>query len=150
MEKLLVTSNFSFSHSVFNRLVFKKGLFPRGSKGVIVWEWVKGILLCSAPSWSTVSQIVPCFTNYKWRELHRNIVERAEHVGNLLFRNTCNLEQPKLLWWGKKFNSFPSKPWFLRVCSTSPMKTLWQKRKLLAMSKCCLSCWKTFCHFHKI
>ena len=35
-EKLLVTSNFSFSDSVFKRL------FPRASKGVIVWEWVKG------------------------------------------------------------------------------------------------------------
>ena len=36
MEKLLVTSNFSFSHSVFKRLVSQAG-----SKGVIVWEWVE-------------------------------------------------------------------------------------------------------------
>ena len=35
-EKLLVTSNFSFSHSVFKRLVFQGR-----QKGVIVWEWVK-------------------------------------------------------------------------------------------------------------
>ena len=35
-EKLLVMSNFSFSHSVF-----KKACFPEVSKGVIVWEWVK-------------------------------------------------------------------------------------------------------------
>ena len=34
-EKLLVTSNFSFSHSVF-----KKACFPEVLKGVIVWEWV--------------------------------------------------------------------------------------------------------------
>ena len=34
-EKLLVTSNFSFSHIVFKRR------FPGASKGVIVWEWVK-------------------------------------------------------------------------------------------------------------
>ena len=33
-EKLLVTSNFSFSHSVF------KACFLEASKGVIVWEWV--------------------------------------------------------------------------------------------------------------
>ena len=28
----------------------------------------------------------------------------------------------------------PKKPWFLRVCSTSLLKTLWEKEKLLVMS----------------
>ena len=41
-EKLLVTSNFSFSSSVFKRLVLQtrknQGLFGKGLKGVIVWE----------------------------------------------------------------------------------------------------------------
>ena len=32
------------------------------------------------------------------------------------------------------FNPFPNKPWFLRVCSTSPLKTLWEKEKLLVTS----------------
>ena len=32
------------------------------------------------------------------------------------------------------FNPFPNKPWFLRVCSTSPLKTLWEKEKLLITS----------------
>ena len=27
------------------------------------------------------------------------------------------------------FNPFPNKPWFLRVCSTSLLKTLWGKEK---------------------
>ena len=36
MEKLLVTSNFSFSPQCF-----EKACFPGASKGVIVWEWVK-------------------------------------------------------------------------------------------------------------
>ena len=31
-------------------------------------------------------------------------------------------------------NSFPNKPWFLCVCSTSLMKTLWEKEKLLVTS----------------
>ena len=31
-------------------------------------------------------------------------------------------------------NSFPNKPWFLRVCSTSILKTLWEKEKLLVTS----------------
>ena len=37
-EKLLVTSNFCFSHNVF-----QKACFQGASKGVIVWEWVKSI-----------------------------------------------------------------------------------------------------------
>ena len=32
------------------------------------------------------------------------------------------------------FNSFPNKPWFLRVCSTSLLKTLREKEKLLIRS----------------
>ena len=31
-------------------------------------------------------------------------------------------------------NPFPNKPWFLRVCSTSPLKTLREKEKLLVTS----------------
>ena len=34
----------------------------------------------------------------------------------------------------KWVNPFPNKPWFLRVCSTSLLKTLWEKEKLLVMS----------------
>ena len=32
------------------------------------------------------------------------------------------------------FNLFQNKPWFLPVCSTSILKTLWEKDKLLVMS----------------
>ena len=32
------------------------------------------------------------------------------------------------------FNPFPNKPWFSRVCSTSLLKTLWEKEKLLVTS----------------
>ena len=31
-------------------------------------------------------------------------------------------------------NPFPNKPWFLRVCCTSLLKTLWEKEKLLVTS----------------
>ena len=31
-------------------------------------------------------------------------------------------------------NHFPNKPWFLRICRTSLLKTLWEKEKLLATS----------------
>ena len=32
------------------------------------------------------------------------------------------------------FNPFPNKPWFLYVCSTSLLETLWEKEKLLFRS----------------
>ena len=35
---------------------------------------------------------------------------------------------------GKAFNPFPNKSWFLSVCSTNLLKTLWVKEKLLVMS----------------
>ena len=31
-------------------------------------------------------------------------------------------------------NPFPNKPWFLRVCSLSILKALWEKEKLLVTS----------------
>ena len=53
------------------------------------------------------------------------------------------------------FNPLPNKPWFLRVCSTSLLKTLWEKEKLLNMSnfsfsKCFPPVLRTLCHFHRI
>ena len=32
------------------------------------------------------------------------------------------------------YNPFPNKPWFLRVCCTNLLKTLWEKEKLLVRS----------------
>ena len=52
-------------------------------------------------------------------------------------------------------NPFPNKHWFLRVCSRSLLKTLWEKEKLLVMSnfsffpQCFLPIWRTFCCFYK-
>ena len=34
----------------------------------------------------------------------------------------------------KLLNPFPNKPWFLHVSSTSLLKTLWEKEKLLVFS----------------
>ena len=44
------------------------------------------------------------------------------------------LKKPNLIRTGIKvvcFNPFPNRPWFLRVCSTSLLKTAWEKEKLL-------------------
>ena len=54
-----------------------------------------------------------------------------------------------------KFNPFPNKPCFLRVCSTRLLKTLWEKEKLLvtsnfSFSQCFLPIRRTFYHFQRI
>ena len=38
------------------------------------------------------------------------------------------------------FNPFPNKPWFLHVCCTSLLKTLWEKEKLFIKSNFSFSC----------
>ena len=53
------------------------------------------------------------------------------HQGSLLQHKRAKLDldcSPEL------FNPFPNKPWFLHVCSTSLLKTLREKEKLLVMS----------------
>ena len=49
-------------------------------------------------------------------------------------------------------NPFPNKSWFLCVCSTSLLKTLWKKEneQFLLFSQCFLPVWITFYHFHQI
>ena len=59
-------------------------------------------------------------------------IQKADKLGN---NTVCKIT-------GKKFtkcqfqciNPFPNNPWFLRVCSTSLLKTLWEKEKLLITS----------------
>ena len=54
-----------------------------------------------------------------------------------------------------RFSPFPNKPWILHVCSTSLMKTLWEKEKLLVISnfsfsQCFQPLCRTPCTFHEI
>ena len=39
----------------------------------------------------------------------------------------------------RNLNPFPNKPWFLGVCSTNILKTLWEKEKLLVTSNFSIS-----------
>ena len=51
------------------------------------------------------------------------------------------------------FNPFPNMTWFLRVCSTSLLKTQREKEKLLIkgeIAQCFLPIWLTLCYFHQI
>ena len=98
-EKLLVTSNFSFSHNVFKRLVLQ----TRKNQGL----FGKGLIMIG------------------------NFMRSEEKVcGICSSKQTCAIK------------SFPNKPWLLRVCSTSLLKTLWEKEKLLIMSN--------FSFFHSV
>ena len=45
----------------------------------------------------------------------------------------CNSPHYLYIYW-VSLNPFPNKPWFLRVCSASFLKTLWEKEKLLVKS----------------
>ena len=57
---------------------------------------------------------------------------------------------------GWDFNTFPNKPWFLCVCSTSLLKTLREKEKFacnkqfLLFPQCFLHFWRTCRHFHQV
>ena len=53
------------------------------------------------------------------------------------------------------FNPFPNKPWFLRVCITSQLKTMGKGEiaryeQFLLFPQCFLPFWRTCCHFHQI
>ena len=55
------------------------------------------------------------------------------------YTNYTNKDKWPWVQLGKSFiqdtlNPFPNKPWFLRVCSTSLLKILWEKEKLLVTS----------------
>ena len=58
--------------------------------------------------------------------------------------------KPGFVW--ERVNPFPSKPWFLCVCNTSLLKTLWEKKKMLVMSnfsfsQCFFYCLENFLSF---
>ena len=84
-----------------------------------------------------------------------NIVRKGEIACNMQFLlfSQCFLPYLALIF---HYSPFPNKPWFLCVCSTSLLKTLWKKLKSLVMTNFTFSqsvfypsC-RTVCHFHQI
>ena len=73
-----------------------------------------------------------------------NIVEKEEYAAYKHFSSFPSIFFQRLLPQGSQksplcgylavFNPFPNKPWFLRVCGTNRLKTLWEKEKLLVTS----------------
>ena len=128
-EKLLNMSNLSFSHRVFRRLVQQthknQGLF---GKGVTFHHKIPRIL----PFKNTVGCWRKCWlpTFFPFSTVLCTGLKET-----YIIRPTFDLSIVNALRsWQIYFNSFPSKPWFLRVCRTSLLKTLREEEKLLVMS----------------
>ena len=76
--------------------------------------------------------ILIVFAFFMIYHLYRN---RSQWVSHLYFFATLNNERnSSYLQLSRRLNSFPNKPWFLRVWRTSLLKTLWEKKKLLVTS----------------
>ena len=71
-----------------------------------------------------------------WLELGFVITNHSQEIHCLFLQDlqTGKLHDLKLCYIHMLLNPFPNKPWFLRVCSTSLLKTLWEKEKLLVTS----------------
>ena len=130
-ENIVVTSIFSFSQNVFKSLLFQDHL--------------------------TLSCIYTHFITMK-KKILENIVEKGEiaqneqfHLSHNVFYAICILKSFNIhisvvvcsfikfgtvsKWCTREcVNPFPNKPWFLCVCSTSLLKTLWEEEKLLVTS----------------
>ena len=83
-----------------------------------------------------------------------NIVRQGEiaYKKQFLLFSQCFLPFMALIF---HFNTFPNKPWFLRVCRISLLKTLGKgeiarHEQFLLFPQCFLPIWRTFCHFHYI
>ena len=85
----------------------------------------------------------------KYRILQREF-ETQKDLENLVMSSA--LKYYTIQW----FNPFPNKPWCFCVCSTSLLKTLWEKDKLLVMSNLSFPYsvfypfLRTFSHIHQI
>ena len=91
---------------------FEKACFSGMSKGVIVWEWVNNI-----------------FQDSFNKILSHQLTHDRSFIS--VYPKTV---QDTFITYSFGFNPFPNKPWFLRVCRTSLLKTLWEKEKLFVTS----------------
>ena len=89
-----------------------------------------------------VSWLTPSQTNLAWFLLVRStcLLITLWEKGKLSVTSNFSFSHSVYYRFGElsatfiKFNPFPNKPWFLRVCNASFLKTLWEKEKLLVTS----------------
>ena len=76
----------------------------------------------------------------KWVE---NTVGKARYEQFLLYPQCFQkayfpgVSKGVIVW--EEVDPFPNKPWFLRICSSGLLKTVWEKEKLLVTSNCSFS-----------
>ena len=109
-EKLLVLAISPFP------TMFSKGIFPRLVKRCHCVGMGKLFFI-------TVKTFLFSFFAWVWKSLCR---KAAVQCNKFLL--------PIVMTLSISFNPFPNKPWFLHVCSTSLLKTLWEKEKFLVTS----------------
>ena len=110
-EKLLVTCNFSFAHSVFKRLV------SQGRQKVsLCGNGLKTFNFFQNQTNGFVSPVRIKQRSYE--QTIKDLFIPLRYRGNIF----------------QTVNPFPYKPWFSLVCSTSLLKRLCQKEKLLVTS----------------
>ena len=110
-EKLLITSNFSFSHSdlyLFEELI---AIFIKFEIVVCKLFQFWKVYICFLAKGYLVKRLL--YQGQSYRLIH---IER-------IWRQQWSFQ-------GNSYNPFPNKLWFLGVCSTGLLKTLWEKEKL--------------------
>ena len=136
-EKLLVTSNFSFSQNIFQGYI----------------SYMRQNAALSGNGLNLSQALVFIYLQYKSFENTAGKGEIACKEQFLLFPQcflpfgelsaifikfkivVCKLFQRSLkfvIW--ERVIPFPNKPWFIRVCNTTLLKPLWEKDKLLVTS----------------
>ena len=60
--------------------------------------------------------------------------ELADNNRNVFRIKVLLLQKVSICFFLRVINPFPNKPWFLRICCMSLLKTLWEKEKLLKIS----------------
>ena len=98
--------------------------------------------LSSANSFSLEeSKICRLVMGYPFTKQSKLKMTMETNVGNKLHLSINMNQYPHQLFdRNRQFNPFPNNPWFSQVCSTSLLKTLWEKEKLLVTSNFSFSC----------
>ena len=137
--KLFKMSNFTFFHNVFYAICILKSFHSHISVVVCsflefgtvskwcIWKWIKR-LTKGKSNWQVLTYFYNSFFSLvsdQWLLLAITVPLSKEKGRSVLFQSIrCFIDH----------SPFPNKPWILRVCSTSLLKLLWEKEKLLRTS----------------
>ena len=122
-EKLLVTGNFSFSQC------FQKACFPGASKGVIVWEWVKGwLVIMWHYEFRDCTSRICTYLMLKCSKFHAiNLKSNRYHilVGLIFYHTILNFNYSENTLWEKDNNYAGYQHFLLLPLCYQKMSLLW-------------------------